>query len=69
MTNVQQSDMVKVVKHLTCTRCKVKSQTIKNMEEELFNTLRERDPERYYINDKTTIQRQVIEDYVCTHCK
>jgi hypothetical protein len=65
----QQPVMVKVVKHLTCTRCKVKSQTIKNMEENLFNSLRERDPTRCYINDKTTIQRQVVEDYVCAHCK
>ncbi len=69
MGNVQQSASVKVVKHLTCTRCKVKSQTIKNMEEALFDSLSERDPDRYYINDKTTIQRQVIEDYVCAHCK
>lgn len=69
MSDIKQPVMVRVVKHLTCVRCKVKSQTIKNMDEELFNALKEQDPKNYYLNDKTTIERQVNEEHTCMHCK
>lgn len=69
MTDVKQPVMVRVVKHLTCVRCKVKSQTIKSIDEAMFDAMREQDPKNYYLNDKTSIERQVNEDYTCMHCK